>query len=163
MLLLNWQFPEFLVNCFLILFRAHFYDCLAWQSDHQSKLPRILFPGLLLSGFNFGRAALHLNDQILGEQEEDGGMFLPDMAPSRAPQPFIPFLAPSPLGPFSTGIIPKLSGLDLRFNHSWSNISSNSYNVAPNFRVMPTQFLPRGGHDQNYGNWLLDVTGTIPG
>ncbi|MQM18033.1 hypothetical protein Taro_051016 [Colocasia esculenta] len=46
---------------------------------------------------------------ILLEEKDD--TFLPDTSPSRAPQPYIPLLAPSPLGPFSNNIIPKLSGL----------------------------------------------------
>ncbi|KAI4304267.1 hypothetical protein MLD38_039805 [Melastoma candidum] len=36
---------------------------------------------------------------------------LPDMSPTSSPQPLLPFLAPSPLSPFSNSSKPKLSGL----------------------------------------------------
>ncbi|KAK2644470.1 hypothetical protein Ddye_019665 [Dipteronia dyeriana] len=36
--------------------------------------------------------------------------FLPEIPPSGAPQPFLPFLAPSPLAPFTNSTVPKLSG-----------------------------------------------------
>lgn len=35
----------------------------------------------------------------------------PDNSPSTQPQPFIPLLAPSPLGPFINDALPKLSGV----------------------------------------------------
>ncbi|XP_078428614.1 putative GPI-anchored protein At1g61900 [Wolffia australiana] len=59
--------------------------------------------------------------------DESNGVFLPEISPSKAPQPFMPFLAPSPLGPFSNVISPKLSGLcSLNFSAAESMIKTTA-------------------------------------
>lgn len=42
--------------------------------------------------------------------KEKTDMLLPVLSPNKAPQPFIPSLAPSPLAPFTNNSEPRLSG-----------------------------------------------------
>jgi len=39
--------------------------------------------------------------------------FLPEISPDTSPQPFLPFIAPSPMVPYINSTMPKLSGLFL--------------------------------------------------
>ncbi|CAN8245171.1 unnamed protein product [Cochlearia groenlandica] len=54
---------------------------------------------------------------------------LPEISPDTSPQPFLPFLAPSPMVPYFNTTIPKLSGLcSLNFTVSESLIQTTSHN-----------------------------------
>lgn len=44
-------------------------------------------------------------------QVDNKDALLPEISPTATPQPFLPFLAPSPLTPFTNNTVPKLSGL----------------------------------------------------
>ncbi|XP_010546889.1 PREDICTED: uncharacterized GPI-anchored protein At1g61900 [Tarenaya hassleriana] len=60
------------------------------------------------------------------EKHED---LLPKISPDASPQPFLPFIAPSPMVPFINRTTPKLSGLcSLNFSASESLIETTSYN-----------------------------------
>lgn len=52
---------------------------------------------------------------VLGSSEKPVG-FLPKISPDTSPQPFLPFIAPSPMVPYINSSIPKLSGLFLVLN-----------------------------------------------
>ncbi|CAH2047954.1 unnamed protein product [Thlaspi arvense] len=55
--------------------------------------------------------------------------FLPEISPDTSPQPFLPFIAPSPMVPYINSTIPKLSGLcSLNFTASESLIQTTSHN-----------------------------------
>uniref|UniRef100_A0A1J3F4Q3 Putative GPI-anchored protein n=1 Tax=Noccaea caerulescens TaxID=107243 RepID=A0A1J3F4Q3_NOCCA len=55
--------------------------------------------------------------------------FLPKISPDTSPQPFLPFIAPSPMVPYINSTIPKLSGLcSLNFTASESLIQTTSHN-----------------------------------
>ncbi|CAH8352787.1 unnamed protein product [Eruca vesicaria subsp. sativa] len=55
--------------------------------------------------------------------------FLPEISPDTSPQPFLPFIAPSPMVPYINTTIPKLSGLcPLNFTASESLIQTTSHN-----------------------------------
>ncbi|KAF3503487.1 uncharacterized GPI-anchored protein At1g61900-like [Brassica napus] len=55
--------------------------------------------------------------------------FLPQISPDTSPQPFLPFIAPSPMAPYINTTIPKLSGLcSLNFTASESLIQTTSHN-----------------------------------
>ncbi|KAJ0265800.1 putative GPI-anchored protein [Hirschfeldia incana] len=55
--------------------------------------------------------------------------WLPEISPDTSPQPFLPFLAPSPMVPYINTTIPKLSGLcSLNFTASESLIQTTSHN-----------------------------------
>ncbi|ESQ29235.1 hypothetical protein EUTSA_v10023466mg [Eutrema salsugineum] len=55
--------------------------------------------------------------------------FLPQISPDTSPQPFLPFIAPSPMVPYINSSIPKLSGLcSLNFTASESLIQTTSHN-----------------------------------
>ncbi|EFH62759.1 hypothetical protein ARALYDRAFT_475141, partial [Arabidopsis lyrata subsp. lyrata] len=61
----------------------------------------------------------------LGSSEE----FLPEISPDTSPQPFLPFIAPSPMVPYINSTMPKLSGLcSLNFSASESLIQTTSHN-----------------------------------
>ncbi|XP_013608229.1 PREDICTED: uncharacterized GPI-anchored protein At1g61900-like isoform X1 [Brassica oleracea var. oleracea] len=54
---------------------------------------------------------------------------LPEISPDTSPQPFLPFIAPSPMVPFINTTIPKLSGLcSLNFTASEGLIQTTSHN-----------------------------------
>lgn len=62
------------------------------------------------AGFN----KLHcspLNYLEASVQVDNKDALLPEISPTATPQPFLPFLAPSPLTPFTNNTVPKLSGL----------------------------------------------------
>ncbi|KAG2302642.1 hypothetical protein Bca52824_031293 [Brassica carinata] len=55
--------------------------------------------------------------------------WLPEISPDTSPQPFLPFIAPSPMVPYINTTIPKLSGLcSLNFTASESLIQTTSHN-----------------------------------
>ncbi|XP_010418167.1 PREDICTED: uncharacterized GPI-anchored protein At1g61900-like [Camelina sativa] len=55
--------------------------------------------------------------------------FLPEISPDTSPQPFLPFIAPSPMVPYINSTMPKLSGLcSLNFTASESLIQTTSHN-----------------------------------
>ncbi|CAH8256184.1 unnamed protein product [Arabidopsis lyrata] len=55
--------------------------------------------------------------------------FLPEISPDTSPQPFLPFIAPSPMVPYINSTMPKLSGLcSLNFSASESLIQTTSHN-----------------------------------
>lgn len=56
------------------------------------------------------------NHQLVTNVQKDA--ILPEISPTRGPQPFLPFLAPSPLAPFTNLTAPKLSGI-----HPWKHSS----------------------------------------
>ncbi|OVA10546.1 hypothetical protein BVC80_8987g18 [Macleaya cordata] len=56
--------------------------------------------------------------------EKKGDALLPADSPNEEPQPFLPFLAPSPLAPFTNKSVPRLSGLcTLNFSAAESMMS----------------------------------------
>ncbi|EOA34147.1 hypothetical protein CARUB_v10021649mg [Capsella rubella] len=62
----------------------------------------------------------------LSEKSEE---FLPQISPDTSPQPFLPFIAPSPMVPYINSTMPKLSGLcSLNFTDSESLIQTTSHN-----------------------------------
>ncbi|XXG82791.1 hypothetical protein AAC387_Pa10g0681 [Persea americana] len=66
--------------------------------------------------------------------EEKADILLPDTSPTKAPQPFIPLLAPSPLTPYTNNTMPRLSGLcTLKFSAADSMISTTAVDCLASF------------------------------
>ncbi|KAL8158465.1 hypothetical protein V2J09_000002 [Rumex salicifolius] len=80
-----------------------------------------------------GFAMLNNSDSDVSYCNMEDGLF-PVITPEGSPQPFIPFLAPSPLMPFTNGSIPKLSGIcPLNFTASETMMSLTSTDCLSTF------------------------------
>uniref|UniRef100_A0A1D1YFV6 Putative GPI-anchored protein At1g61900 n=1 Tax=Anthurium amnicola TaxID=1678845 RepID=A0A1D1YFV6_9ARAE len=86
----------------------------------------------IVDAFGVHGLPLHQQGHILMEEKDNA--HLPDTSPNGAPRPFVPLLAPSPLAPFSNGVVPKLSGLcPLNFSTAESLIRTTAVDCWTTF------------------------------
>ncbi|KAG9133239.1 hypothetical protein Leryth_021952 [Lithospermum erythrorhizon] len=92
----------------------------------------ILFVQNLCFLFSNGNPAINVEGVVLDTNMKDD--LLPEITPNSAPLPLIPFLAPSPLTPFTNRSVPKLSGLcSLKFGEVESLMSTTAMDCLASF------------------------------
>lgn len=114
-----------------------------------------------------GFPMLHQMDSVLTEEKDS---MMPDTSPKSSPQPFIPFLAPSPMTPFFRSGTPKLSGrCILNFSAVESLISTTAVDCLASFapflanviccpQFQATLVILIGQSSKNTGMLALDST-----